>query len=206
MDESLNPTAAMHAPSQKKALTTFTENVVGNMTGNVYFPSPNPTLADVTAANQALAQDDGKALNRGKGAAQQRNATRAKLMKLLRALLAYVQSIADQQTSRDAAIAVITSSGFGVKKYTKPSKAEFSVTQGDVSGSVDLSVLALGTVASHYWQFSSNQKDWTSVPETLQTTTTITGLTPLTTYYFRFKRLTRTGMSDWSPSTSLLVL
>jgi hypothetical protein len=35
--------------------------------------------------------------------------------------------------------------------------------------------------------------------------TTITGLTPATTYYFRFRALIRKGMTDWSQTISLLV-
>jgi hypothetical protein len=79
------------------------------------------------------------------------------------------------------------------------------VKQGSVSGTVNLAAKAPAHRASYAWQYSTDQKTWTSVPQTLQAKTGVSGLTAGTTYYFRVQVLTMTGGGDWSQIVSLLV-
>ena len=92
-----------------------------------------------------------------------------------------------------------------VRKSTLHDKAALAVKLGSVSGTVNLAAKAAGTRASYSWQYSTDQKTWTSVPPTLKAKTGIAGLTVNTVYYFRVQPLTKTGVEDWSQIVSLSV-
>jgi hypothetical protein len=92
-----------------------------------------------------------------------------------------------------------------VRTITLHDKPALGVKQGSVSGSVNLAAKAPAHRASYAWQYSTDQKAWTSVPQTLQAKTGVSGLTAGTTYYFRVQVLTMTGEGDWSQIVSLLV-
>src|SRR5262245_5375720 len=96
--------------------------------------------------------------------------------------LDYVNGVAEQQTSPADAEAVITGSGFSVRKDLTRNKDPFAATYGLASGEVKLDVRATSYDASYYWQWSTDQKNWVSLPETRKASTMITGLTPATTY------------------------
>jgi hypothetical protein len=51
----------------------------------------------------------------------------------------------------------------------------------------------------------TDQKTWTSLPETLQTKTGASGLTAGTVYFFRVQVLLPTGEQNWTQIVSLLV-
>ena len=57
----------------------------------------------------------------------------------------------------------------------------------------------------YFWQFSSDQKNWSNAPQTLKAKLTVTGLTPGQVYYFRFSAQTRKGPVDYSQIVSLMV-
>ena len=60
--------------------------------------------------------------------------------------------------------------------------------------------------ASYEWQYSTDAgKTWLAAPSTLQSKTTIPGLTPGATAMFRYRPVTKKGEGDWSQPTSLLV-
>jgi hypothetical protein len=60
-------------------------------------------------------------------------------------------------------------------------------------------------LASYEWQYSLDQKTWTNAPSSLQAKTTITGLTSSTTYYFRFRGVTKAGEGAFSQVVQILV-
>ncbi len=64
---------------------------------------------------------------------------------------------------------------------------------------------AVAHYATYYWEMSSDQKVWSSLPETTKSFTSVAGLTPGQTYYFRLRTLTRAGKSDYTQIVSLLV-
>jgi hypothetical protein len=66
-------------------------------------------------------------------------------------------------------------------------------------------VKAPGIPATYYWGFSLDQRGWTSAADSMTARVTIAGLTPGQTYYFRYRTLTRKGMSDFSQIVSFLV-
>jgi hypothetical protein len=198
------PTGVLKPPKQKKALSPYGKHVVTCMTGNAKVPNPTPLLPAITAACTALDVSQA-AMPGNKATTAQRDADWLALLLLLDHELDYVNSVAEKQTSPADAEAVITGSGFSVRKQGKHNKDTFAATYGLVSGDVELDARAVAPGASYYWQWSTDLTNWVSVPETRKASTTITGLKPATTYYFRFRALTRKGMMDWSQTVSLLV-
>ena len=116
----------------------------------------------------------------------------------------YVETIANQHA--EDAEAVVASSGMSVKQSAGPSKADFAVQQGTVSGSVRLTVRHPGIVTSFDWQTSSDGDHWVDEPSTVRANLDIDGLTPGIRYCFRYRTLTRDGKSDWSDPLTLLVV
>ena len=90
-------------------------------------------------------------------------------------------------------------------KVTLHDKAQLSVKQGSVSGTVVLSAKAAGKRAAYGWQYSTDQKTWTSLPPTIQAKTAVSGLTAGTMYYFRVQPLLPTGEGNWGDVVSFMV-
>ena len=88
---------------------------------------------------------------------------------------------------------------------TKRNKPPVRASYGPTSGSVWLKLLRLAPIATYFWEFSLDQKIWTSAPETMRARLLLTGLTPGQVYYFRFRAHTRKGPVDYSQVVSLLV-
>jgi hypothetical protein len=195
--------AVLNLMSHVTDLAKQTYGFVDSMTNNTYFATPTPTLASVKAAADAVVAAEIAARNKAPGAIEDRNQKVIALISLLHALRAYVQSIADSDISNGEAI--IRSSGMGVKKVTPRQKNTFKATQGDVSGLVLLTAPRAAAKACYTWQWSTDEKVWTTLPQTMVATTTVSGLTPATVYYFRYRVRTRKGESDWSQIISILV-
>jgi hypothetical protein len=82
----------------------------------------------------------------------------------------------------------------------------FAAKPAAVSGSVILHAVSAARRASYEWQYSTDGgKTWVQAPGTLQTKTTIAGLTPGVTVTFRYRALTKTGEGDWSLPTQIMV-
>ena len=187
-----------------KNVITFAQSVASALTDNASFPSPNPPLATLQANITALSNAETAVLARTKGAVQDRNAKLATLRTDLETLKSYIQGVADAANPTNAA-SIVESAGMTVRKITLHDKPALGVKQGSVSGTVNLTAKAPAHRASYAWQYSTDQKTWTSAPQTLQAKTGVSGLTAGTTYYFRVQVLTMTGEGDWSQIVSLLV-
>lgn len=199
------PFATLGLPTPNLALIAFAKGILGSLTNNPSFPSPTPSL-DVFAANiDAFDKAEAHAATRTKGAAAQRNAKKQKVIQDLRHLRDYVQSVAEAQATPAEAGAMIASAGMATRAVTKRSKPPLTARNTGTSGTVLLDAEAVAQTATYYWQYSLDQKTWTSAPETMKARTTIAGLTPAQVYYFRFRALTRNGATDYSQVVSLLV-
>src|SRR3954453_23407124 len=136
------PTGVLKVPKQKKALSPYGRHVVTCMTGNAKVPSPNPPLSAISAACTALDVSQA-AMPGNKAATAQRDADYLALLLLLHHELDYVNSVAEQQTSPADAEAVITGSGFSVRKDSKRHKDALAATYGLASGAVELDARAV---------------------------------------------------------------
>jgi hypothetical protein len=207
---SRNPMAAksiavLKLNNKVKSLITFAQSVATSMLANpTSFPSPTPTLASVQADINALVTAETAVLARTKGAVEIRNAKLAVVKGDLENLKTYVQATADAANPSNAA-AMIESAGLTLRKVTARDKAALSIKQGAVSGAVGLTAKAAGKRAAYDWQYSTDQKTWTSLPPTIQAKTAVSGLTAGTMYYFRVQPLLPTGEGNWGDVVSFMV-
>ncbi len=185
-------------------LASYARSVVEAYSNNPLLPNPSPAPAVATAHLDALDESEKEAQGGGKAAVATRYACRLAVRRDLRFFVAYLQTVLDRMSVADA-LALIAAVNMRARRYTKADKPQLAAKNGDVSGEVELVAKAVAVYASYYWQFSLNQQDWTSLPETTKASTSMAGLTPAKTYYFRFRSLTRHGMSDYSQVVSLLV-
>jgi len=190
-------------------LITYSSHVVTKMTGNVFFPTPMPTLAKVTTATTNLSNAYNSALGAGPAQTAVVNQTRELLELLLTSLGAYVEGIAnDPANAIPGAEAIILSSGFEVKQVTPRQKQVFSVEHGNLSGSIDL--LAAGIERGiHDWQYHEDGIQpivWINAPSTNKATTTISNLVVGKRYFVRHRTVVSEGTTDWEEPLSIVVI
>ena len=196
--------AVLKLSHKVKNVITFAQSVATAMTGNASFPSPTPTLATLEADIAALNTAETAVLARSKGAAEARNAKFAVLRADLETLRTYVQAVADAANPSNAA-AIVEGAGLSVRKVTRHDKPALAAEQGSVSGSVNLVMKSAGRKAAYNWQYSTDQKTWTSLPQTLKAKTGAIGLTTATVYYFRSAAQTEDAAGEFGQVVSLLV-
>jgi energy-converting hydrogenase Eha subunit A len=192
--------AVLSLPKRHTELILKAKAIVQAMTGNANFPTPIPALTGVTANINALDAAETATQMRTIGTTDIRNVKLQAVMKDLRALTAYVQSIADANVAN--AEAIILSAGIDVKKSNNHPHPSFDVRNADVSGTV---ILIAGEGGAHEWQMSSDQIYWTMLPSTFQSKTKLEGLSRGATLYFRNKPILRNGNGAWSHIVDVVV-
>ena len=195
---------ASKLPKPVPALIKTIQSVGAALTGNPHFPSPNPLLAALSASLTALIAAETATQTRAHGTVPTRNAALTQALSDFQVIKANVQQVAD--ATPEQAEAIIASAGMAVRKSTTRAKPTFAARQGTTSGSVKLAARAAALRASYEWEWSGDGgKTWTPVPPTLQARTSISGLPVGTSVQFRYRAVTKTGATDWSQATSLLV-
>jgi hypothetical protein len=199
-----HPIVVLKLPTKVKSLIAQAQNIASAITNNPSFPSPNPPLATLLSDIAALNAAESAVLSRTKGAVEIRNAKLAIVRNDLSNLKAYVQSVASAGAAENAP-QVIASAAMAVRKTTLHDKAALLAKQGSVSGTVNLVAKSAAPRAAYEWQYSLDQKTWTTLPLTLQARTGVSGLTVGSTYYFRVQPVVPTGVENWSQVVSLVV-
>ena len=174
-----------------------------------------PAVPVTTIQGQIVVVNDAEvvAATRAKGAAAARNVQRSLLVGLLEKTLTYVQGIADACPSQEQAVACIQAAGCMVAGAGGQSKPILAAKQGPEAGAVILAAnaraLTGGSQRKHFfnWSYSGDGgKSWVSMPSTPKAKTTLSGLTPLTTYEFRVSITTSDGVAGaWSQTFAILV-
>jgi hypothetical protein len=197
--------AALRLPLPILAVLSVAKAIIAALTRNKSsFPNPDPPLAVVDAAIADLEAAQAEVVARTKGAVAGRDQKHAALVTLLMQLKAYVQKTADADPLHAAQL--VESAAMVVKRVAGRAKHAFTAKPGPVSGAVELRTAKAGDRASYEWQWSvDGGKTWQPAPGTLQSRTTLTGLQPATTYWFRSRSITRIGLSDWTQAVSLVV-
>jgi hypothetical protein len=174
-------------------------SIFKKMTGNVFFPTPDVSLAALATAIDSL--EDSYTISRdggGKLAVAKTNTLRKVLENLLRKLASYVDRIADGDEK------IILSSGFDTTKEPQPATHPvFKVTAGGVQGQVILVHKAVHGATAYVWQYSKDtipaeDKLWVFAGVSSQAKCVIENLDSLSKYWFRVSPVLRIGMMPWS--------
>jgi hypothetical protein len=176
------------------------------ITGNSYFPSPNPAMAAVsTAANNleaaALLAKDG-----GRAARANMRAKEAILDSLLKTLGAYVESIANADLSN--AQTIVLSAGMDFHRYGRRSKDELEVRTTGKPGELRITHRAVKN-CTYEFQMTldpSNEASYKRIYAGTRGTFVVRGLTSGTCPSFRGCVITADGVGPWTDVKSAYVL
>jgi len=184
-------------------LIGLSQQIANAMTGNPSFPTPNPPLATVTGATDALQT----ALNEANTARMEsknktivQNEQADKVRALIAQLASYVENVSEGKE------AVITSAGMDVA--SPPSSAAepstptgFTSTTGDSDREIDLgwnSVLHAQSYVVERSTAAPPNAVWEHQLTTTKSKVTIENLTSGTRYWFRVAAVGTKGQSGWS--------
>jgi len=196
--------AILKLPRNVPTLIAIASQIIKSMTGNAYFPSPTPSPAALQGAVNDLMTAQTAAQSRTKGAVALRNEKKQALVTMLEETRTYVQTTAD--TNPENGPSIIESAGIALRKAPLRAPRGFHVKSGPISGSVKIVAPAAARRASYEWQYSADGgKTWVSLPSTLQSKTSLSGLPAQTTVQFRYRAVTRTGEGDWNPAIAFVV-
>jgi hypothetical protein len=174
-------------------------------------PQPTPPLATVQGQIQALDTAQQATATRAKGTVATRNAKRDVLVTSLESWRMYVQTLCD--ANPEQADALIAAAAMAVGRLPVHAKPVLGAKLTTASGTVTLEANATLLVgrgvkkhAAYNWQYSADcGKAWTNAPSTPLASTTIEGLTPLTTYSFRVAATVSRTVGAWSQAITILV-
>jgi hypothetical protein len=177
-----------------------------SIAGNTWFPTPNPTLADMAAAITKY-EKAATAVKTGAPSAEDKfDVAWHELFTLIKRLQYYVQGICLVNIEQEAEIA--HSAGMEIKKFTARSRFVFTVKPSGAG--LELSGKIRAKHCAHEWQCSqdpSREAGWyvKLIDTTMQATTFVTGFDPGSVWYFRHRCITRNGPGDWDPVISLRI-
>ncbi len=182
--------------------------IIAAMTGNKYYPTPSPTLEAVTAAWNDYSTALANAADGGGTLKAIKNAKRAALVSLIRALALYVQGACNGD------LAILKSSGFPNQKPQHepigilPAPANLTPALGARSGDLDAIAAPVPGGSVYNWQLMTAAAP-TVIVQTAQTTAasnTFSGLTPGVAYIVQINVVGSAGPSDWSTSAPKMVV
>jgi Fibronectin type III domain len=195
---------------------TTSTHVFTEIYNNTNFNVPQaPALpvdqATLKSANDALAVALAAAVDGGKKAIAQKLAQKEVVVKLLMQLAHYVESNCKDDMT------IFLSSGFTAasssKTKTPPvSDSIRSIDSGPNSGQMQIVLMKYPGAVSYEVRWSPVASGgvpnaWTNQPvANLRPASTISGLTPATTYVFQARAVTKAGYSDWSDSVTRIAV
>ena len=186
------PRLALYLPRQVQDLYPYVLAVWLKIKGDtVHFPSTTPPAAQVDG-NLAKLHDALKdAEGGGTVAVSALQLAEQNVRQDFDMLAGYVRGVLRTLSAEDAT-ALIAAILLHVSKVGQHGpKAPLAVKDGPGSGTAILRALAVAHAMHYEWEMSSDQTNWSMFAETAQSHTTVQGLTPGKTYYFRFRCLLR---------------
>jgi hypothetical protein len=197
--------ASLKLPRRVGPLIAHAETIVVSMTDNAHFPAPVPPLWLVSKAATDLQSAETAALTRTTGMVATRDEKRTMLVSLLQQLRGYVQVTAEADPEN--ARAIIESAGMFVRKEPERPLRVFSAKPGTASGEVKLVAPFAGKGTSYEWEYSiDGGATWLIMSPTIQSSTSLVGLTPGTGVMFKYRYVTRRGVSAWSEAITLVAV
>ena len=149
---------------------------------------------------------------KARGTAQARDSKRNAVWTAMVSLQTYVQGLCDSMSVADATT-LIKAAGMIVAKHTVQAKETLAATLTSVPGNVHLAASHTALVGKTHvhkkamfcWEMSVDGKTWTALPTTPLASTLVTGLTLLSTYWFRVSVTVGSTPGTWSQAVSILV-
>ena len=175
--------------------------MISKMTGNASFPSPTPSLADLTTANEALKAAETAASGGDRNAIMIRNDQQLVVANMMRTLAAYIS----MEANGDGAL--ITSTGFELQRLPEPLPSitrpiDFLTNRGNHTGEVELTWKSVKGAQSYLVEMTltdpSEKAAWTTVAITSRVKTKLENLEIGKFFYFRVKAIGRSSESSWS--------
>lgn len=195
---------ALNPPRRVNDFVVFAKVIASRLSEDPLFFPPAGVLATLESQVAALEAALVAVLTRRFGAAAERKARQNDVHGSLKALQAYVQSLADA-CGKDEAAMVVARAGMDLKDAKGPTRAALAVKPGRVLGSVHAYVKAAKTRAAYEWQIRHDGGEWTGVPFTVRADAELLGLSPGTVVSVRARAVTADGPSDWLAPVSTLV-
>jgi hypothetical protein len=178
-------------------------STLNKCTGNVNFVNPGTVFVDLAAANSGFSAAI-QEMKTTKNAGPAKLAARATVIVGLDHALDYVNGVASLAPAAQQP-AIVTSSGFPLRKIRVSNKPLLAAKYGGLPGVVALVALSAGRGAVYVFELSTDMKTWVTVPQVFKAKTVVSGLTVGTTYYFRFQAQTPKGLHNWSDAVSFFV-
>lgn len=178
------------------------------VSGNTNFPTPSPTLVSVGVALNEFSIALSNAADGGATLTAIKNAKRAALVSLVRALALYVQSACNGD------LAVLKSSGFPTQKPQPqpvgdlPVPASLTVKLGISSGKLDVKVAPVPGAFTYTWRLTAAGTPTVVVQLAQSTATnyTFAGLLPGVVYNVEANAVGAAGPSGWTVPVPQMVV
>ncbi len=171
--------------------------IIANMTGNAYFPTTNPPIANLTTVTDALETAEA-ALDGSKIKTEQRDMALAAFEAVIKQLQSDVENIADGNVEK------ILSSGFDVRNprtapVILPAPVALTAVSTGISGQVKIRWQAVKGAKSYPVQVSADGgANWTMAAASTKATVIVEELTPGQLFFFRVACFNAAGLSGWS--------
>jgi hypothetical protein len=192
-------------------LFTLATAIVKGLTGNASFPNPSIDLTAFAGEVTTYSEATAAALDGGTQAKALRAKERKLVIQGLKSLSVYVENNCNDDP------AILTTSGFAVKTPVKtagqPVTAPVfkSLDYGGNSGQITATLKRVPGAKVSFLRYAAmnagSPGPWTTLPiPNVNVKTTISGLTPGTTYAFQTQSLGSVGYSDWSDSKTIMCI
>jgi hypothetical protein len=177
----------------------FFRNIIKKMKSNVAtFATPDVPLTELTTLVDKLESDFNNSQDGARGAKADMRKSNLAANEGFKTQAAYVDRIAKGDE------AIILSSGFESSKQPDPAiRPIFGAEAGENPGDVKLFCKAVSGAKSYAWQYckdplSADGSTFIYAGVSTQANFTVTDLTSLVKYWFRFAAVTSDGMQAWS--------
>jgi len=175
------------------------------LTGNAAYPTPTPTLAEFTAAQNAFTAAVNAAQD-SKMAIAVRRQQRAAFVALLRQLAQYVQITCNGD------LPTLLSSGFTARQTGQPvgvlpAPLNLRLRRGKLSGELIPRCDKVKKAGAYQWRYATTIAPtvWIAADPTLAANTTLQDLAVGTQYIVQVRAIGTRGPSAWSDSAALMV-
>jgi hypothetical protein len=179
------------------------QQVVAALTGNSNFPTPHPTLAEVTAAAGALeaaANDAYAARLEAKRRTAAQGDKEDDLIQLMTQLAAHVESVAGGDESLIMSAGLETRSAAAPDSSAPTAPETLTATTGNHEGEIELSWDTVRGARSYVVERSTDPQTapWAQSGVSPRSSFVVEGLDSGKRYYFRVAAVTLNGQSPWS--------